>query len=186
MMKHSALALVAALLFAGCTCQKSPYDYLENWLIREDPVRPFLVSADLIYVQGALYVDMNAVSAMSTYARSEVGNGRFTGVARVFSPLVASEEDVEQALKWYFDLHHDNRRLFVFVGEGAGGALLKAYEQKHAEELAEDGFVASFYTEESGKGFVTDAMVREIRNAIARARYRMQWGRDMPDGKTEQ
>lgn len=185
MMKSISIAIAVAALFAGCMSRKSPYDCLENWLIREDPIRPFFVSADLIYVQGAIYVDMSGVPAMHTYAKDEVGKGRFNGIARVFSPLVASEEDLEQALKWYFDLHHSSRRMFVFVGEGAGGAMLKAYEQKHAEDLAEEGLVASFYTEESGKGFVTDAMVREIRNAIARARYRMQWGRDMPEGKTE-
>ena len=172
---------LASILVAGCFSTKSPYDYLENWLIREDPVRPSFVSVDIIYVQGDLYVDMNNVSAMSTYAKEAVGKGKFDGIARVFSPLVATPKDVELAVKWYLDNHHTGERPFVFVGEGAGGAMLKAYETENADRLAKLGLVARFYTEKPYKDFVSDDMVREIKNAVIRVRYRSQWRRDMPD-----
>jgi hypothetical protein len=180
-MKNSVFMLAVAALLAGCV-SKSPYDHLDNWLIREDPVRPFFVHADIIYVPGDLYVDMGNVSHMSSYAKEAVGKGKFSGIARVFSPLVAEQEDVEKALEWYLDNHQGGNRPFVFIGEGEGGTMLKAYEAANAEWLAERGLVASFYSDLQNKDFVTEDMVREIRNAIARARYRAQWGRDMPSG----
>ena len=172
-----ACALVVSL--AGC---RSPYDYVESWLIREDPVRPFVIPSDVIYVQSDLYLNAARVHAMHDYAKRAVGYGRFSGLARVFSPLVASSEDVETALKWYFKYHHDGRRPFVFIGEGEGGALLRAYEKENGEDLRKDGLVASFYSEAAQDGFVDDEMVKKIREAVARARYRDVWERDPPEG----
>jgi hypothetical protein len=83
-------------------------------------------------------------------------------------------------MDWYF-WHSDSGRPFVFIGEGEGGALLKAYEESNSDDLKEKGLVASFYTEVSNEGFVKDWMVREVRDAVSRRRYRMQWGREMPD-----
>lgn len=181
-MKRFAITLAASALFAaGCLSSRSPYDYVENWLIREDPARAFAINSDLIYVQSDLYVDMKALPSMSSYAKSEVGNGRFRGVARVFAPLIADENDLEAALDWYFRYHHEKNRPFSFIGEGAGGALLKSYEEKNGEWLRDKGLIISFYTDTAHKGFVNPSMVREIKHAVIRARYRAQWGRDMPE-----
>ena len=181
-MNRLAIAIVAPALIAGCMSSKSPYDYAENWLMREGAVRTFTVGSDLIYIQDRLYLSMNDIPSMNSYAMSEVGNGRFRGIARVFSPLVSCEEDLEKALDWYFRHQHGGRRLFSFIGEGRGGALLKAYEEKNAEALKKKGLLVSYYSDEARSGFVTDAMAREIKNAVSRARYRAQWGREMPDG----
>ena len=50
-----------------------------------------------------------------------------------------------------------------------------------ADDLKDDGLVASFYTDEARKGFVTEEMVKEIRQAVYRARYRAVWDREMPE-----
>ncbi len=173
--------LVAFAMLAGCQSM-SPYDYLENWLIREDPVRTFVIPADVIYVQGDLYTKAANVPMMQDYAKTEVGNGRFAGLARVFAPLVASPEDLERALDWYFYYHHKSKRPFVFIGEGEGGRFLKAYEEENAKDLKKNGLVASYYTDEYRKGFVTVEMVSEIRQAVQRARFREIWGKEMPEG----
>ena len=179
-MKKILLTVVACVSLSGCL-SSSPYNNMDSWLIREDSVRKFVVPADVIYVQGDLYTRMARIPMMLEYAKSEVGNGRFIRLARVFSPLVATQDDLEEALKWYFWHHHDSERPFVFIGEGEGGRLLKEYEQRHVEKLKKDGLALSFYTDEYRKGFVTDEMVQEIRGAIARARYRAIWGREMPE-----
>ena len=57
--------------------------------------------------------------------------------------------------------------------------MLKAYEEENSKRLLKDGLVASFYREIPDSGFVTDGMVEEIKQAIARARYKNIWGRDM-------
>ena len=176
---RGASAIFAAALLALAGCRSSPYDYMENWAMREDAVRSFSVGADLIYLQGALYTNVSAVAGITAYVRSEVGKGRFTGIARVFSPLVEREEDLEMALDWYFD-NCGGGRPFFFVGEGEGGALLKAYEERNSEELREKGFVASYYTKNSHEGFVKDWLVRAVREGVTARRYRDQWGRDMP------
>lgn len=172
-------AIAAAALLAGC--RTSPYDHIENWVIREDATRQFAIEADVIYLQGTLYTNVAAVAEIAAYSRNEVGKGRFSGLARVFSPLVACAEDLEKAMDWYF-WHSDSGRPFVFIGEGEGGALLKAYEESNSEDLKKKGLVASFYTEISREGFVKDWMVRAVHDAVARRRYRMQWGREMPEG----
>ena len=173
------IALAIAALLAGCV-SKSPYDYMENWILREEVIRPFAVPADVIYVQDRLYDGIDALQLMTAHAMSEVGGKRFKGVARVFSPLISDADDLEKAIEWYLD-HRGGKRPFFFIGEGFGGTLLRAYETYHFDSLKDDGFVAGYYTggDASGK-FVTDKLVTEIRNTIFRIRYRSQWGREMP------
>ena len=181
MMKRLAATILAASALAGCTTS-SPYDYVENWLIREDPVRTFVVPSDVFYVQGSLYSNVAHVPLMYSYAQTEVGRKRFSGIARVFSPLIANSDDLEKALDWYFKYHHVKDRPFSFIGEGEGGALLQAYEKEHEEKLKRLGLVASFYSDKARKGFVTQDTVREIKEAVAKARFRAVWGRDAPEG----
>ena len=181
MMKRLAATIIAASALAGCTTS-SPYDYVENWLIREDPVRTFVVPSDVFYVQGSLYSNVAHVPLMYSYAQTEVGRNRFSGIARVFSPLIANSDDLEKALDWYFKYHHVKGRPFSFIGEGEGGALLQAYEKEHEEKLKRLGLVASFYSDKARKGFVTQDTVREIKEAVAKARFRAVWGRDAPEG----
>ena len=179
-MRFAAFAFLAAALAAGCRT-KSPYDYMENWIIRDSAVRPFAVAADIIYLQDKLYDDLKAVPSMNYRAKQEVGNGRFDGFARVFSPLVTNADDLELAMEWYFR-YREGVRPLVFIGEGAGGALLKAYETENQNALKGNGLVASFYSEMENGPFVTDEMMAEIRNAILRFRYRGTWGREIPEG----
>lgn len=181
MKRVSQFALVALMLLSGCQTT-SPYDYVENWLVRDDPVRAFALPADLIYVQSELYTKSANLQKMQDHVRLEVGADKFGGLARVFSPLVASSEDVEEALKWYFKYHHKKNRSFIFIGEGEGGRLLKEYEQNNADDLKEMGLVASYYCEEHKVGFVTKETVESIKEAVARARFRRVWGKDMPEG----
>lgn len=178
--------LLAAAFIAGCASSRTPYDHLENWLMRDDPVRPTFIPADVIYVPPELYVDVKAVPRMYTYAKDAVGKRKLAGIARIFSPLVANEDDIGGAVEWYLDHHHEKERPFVFIGEGEGGALLKAYEEKNASKLAKLGLVKSFYAEEPCEGFVSEEMVGQIKQAIARAKYRAQWKREMPEGMLEQ
>ena len=179
-MKKKLLCLSALALVAGCF-SPHPYEHLENWLIREDPVRMFAVPADIFYVQGDLFTKKASVPMMADYAQMEVGNKKFHGVARVFSPLIASAEDLEEALNWYFKYHHEGHRPFIFIGEGEGGRLLREYEENGAEDLKKKGLVASFYTDDYRKGFVTAETVGKVKRAIERARFREIWGREMPE-----
>ena len=176
------LALLAIPL-AGCVSHSSPYDYVENWLVREDPIRTFVIPADVIYVQSELYTRRADIQKMQDHVRLEVGQKKFSGLARVFSPLIASPEDLEAALKWYFRYHQKKDRPFVFIGEGEGGEFLREYEDKNADELKEKGLVVSYYSDEYKKGFVTPEMIDEIRELVANARFRYVWGKDMPDGE---
>lgn len=181
-MKNTIPLLFAAFVVSGCLWSKSPYDYMENWLIREDAVRPFSVPVDVIYVQDQLYVNMNELSEMMSVAMNAVGRDKFSGFARVFSPLVASEDDVEKAVEWYVKHHNRSCRPFALIGEGRGGMLMKAYAEGNADWLEKKGLVASFFTEVPYKEFVDAEMLRTIRNRAASVRYRRQWEREMPEG----
>lgn len=183
-MKAAAFVLLASVAIAGCRRSKSPYDYMDNWLIREDAVRPFAVVADVIYIQDRLYVDMKSLPAMHYRAKQEVGNGRFDGFARVFSPLVMNADDLELAMEWYFRYHSGDRPL-VFIGEGAGGALLREYEVDNLKSLKSKGFICGFYSELENGPFVTAELVSKIRIALLRSRYRDMWKREIPEGMLE-
>ncbi len=183
------LCLVSAAIavcVGGCFSLHSPYDHTENWLIREDAIREFAVQADIFYVQGGLYDSRSKIPVMYAYVNSEVGKGKFNGFARVFAPLIANEEDLRLALDWYFRDHHSRRRPFVFIGEGEGGKLLQAYEQRNLSKMQARGLAASFYTDTAYKGFVTNELVKEIKAAVARVMYRKCWGRDMPEGMAKE
>ena len=170
------LPLVAVL--AGCQSH-SPYRHSENWLIYEAATRPFAVPADVFYVQGALYKNIANAPLMYSYAQSEVGNRKFGGVARVFSPLVSNEEDVALAIKWYLMHFHPKKRPFFLIGEGEGGKLLKQYEQEHQSALKAFGLAGSFYSDVGHKGFVTNDMVKKIRLITEHVRFRYTWKREM-------
>ena len=172
------MLLLAAL--AGCKSH-SPYRYAENWLICEAAIRTFAVPADVIYVQGALYYNIANGPLMFSYAQSEVGNGKFSDVARVFSPLVANEGDVEHAIKWYLMNFHQRKRPFFFIGEGVGGKLLKQYELDHESSLKTLGLAGSFYSDVGHKGFVTTDMVKKIKSITEHVRFRATWGREMTE-----
>ena len=183
------LCLVSAAIavcVGGCFSLHSPYDHTENWLIREDAIREFAVQADIFYVQGGLYDSRSKIPVMYAYVNSEVGKGKFSGFARVFAPLIANEEDLRLALDWYLRDHHSRRRPFVFIGEGEGGKLLQAYEQRNLSKMQARGLAASFYTDTAYKGFVTNELVKEIKAAVARVMYRKCWGRDMPEGMAKE
>ena len=174
------LFLLLAAVLAGCQLY-SPYRYVENWLLNEAAIRPFAVPADVFYVQGALYKNISNGPLMYSYALSEVGKGKFNGVARVFSPLVANEEDVAHAIKWYLSHNHQRKRPFFLIGEGEGGKLLKQYEQDHEDALKAIGLAGSFYSDVGHKGFVTGDMVKTIKSIIEHVRFRATWGREMTE-----
>ena len=185
-MKRCSIRLLAAAAIAtgvaGCFSLPSPYDQTENWLIREDAMREFAVPADVFYVQDGFYVSKSKIPVMYAYVNSEVGNGKFNGFARVFAPLIANEDDLNRALDWYFRYPHSKHRPFIFIGEGEGGKLLQAYEQRRLRKMRKLGLAASFYTDTAHKGFVTDETVKEAKAAVARLLYKRCWGRDMPGG----
>jgi len=178
-MKNLIPLLLFAALVSGC---KSPYDYMETWLMREDAVRPFSVPIDVIYVQDRLYDSMDSLPEMQSIAMDAVGRGKFRGLARVFSPLVINVEDVEKAVEWYIKHHNSSCRPFALIGEGEGGALLKKYAEENAGWLEGKGLAASFFAERPDKDFVSPDMIRTIKNRAAAVRYRRQWGREMPEG----
>ena len=182
-MKYPGMTFAIVLaMFVGCMHPKSPYDRQDNWFVCDAPVCSYAASADIFYVQGDLYTNVAKLPPMNHYVQSEVGKGRFTGLARVFAPIISSEEDLKQSIQWYLGRYHTKKRPFVFVGEGKGGEFLKEYETHHAYILKKKGLVASFYTDEARKGFVNDDMIREIKKAISRARYSSEWHREMPAG----
>lgn len=180
-MKALALFTLAGAVLSGCFSVPSPYDYMDGWLIRDDAYMVFATQADVIYVQSEIYRDPTRLPILYVRAKNEVGSGRFRGLARVFAPLFSSDEELEQAIEWYFKNMHPKNRPFVFIGEGEGGRFLQAYEKANLEDLREMGFMEGFYSEDVHESFVDDEIVQKIKDDIARVRYRNVWGRDMPE-----
>ena len=87
----AALSAMLAAPLAGCFSYSSPYDYVENWLVREDPVRTFVIPADVIYVQSELYTKLANIQKMQDHVRLEVGQGRLphSAYAREYLDLAA-------------------------------------------------------------------------------------------------
>ena len=57
------LALLA-LPLAGCFSHTSPYDYVENWLVRDDPIRTFGMTVQFMEIY-----TLSMISTHPTFSR---------------------------------------------------------------------------------------------------------------------
>ena len=135
---------VAAVLLAG-GCATSPYEYGDNWVIRENDIPQFYSKFDLFYIgkAPASYGDTREVQFNWTKTHTNDVFGR--GV-RVFAPKINKSEvdNVRAALEFYLDNFHKNGHPFVLLAEGKEADILYQAMQKTSGLTVKNGFIAAY------------------------------------------
>ena len=137
-------AAVTFLLFCGCS-SISPYDYADNWLIRENDIPQYYSQFDLFYIGKAPagYGDTHEIQFNWTKTHT---NDIFGRGVRVFAPKinVPTAENLSAALKYYLDNFHQAGHPFVLLAEGKAADLLYAAMQKTDGLTTTNGFIAAY------------------------------------------
>lgn len=167
---------VGCVFGVGCVSRPDPYSFVDNWLIRQNAVPPYFAEYDVFYAARELYEPVDYPVDLYDYAYAQTVE-MFGKKVRIFAPLIHDAGDVEAAVEHYLGHYHRGKRHFVFLGEGKGGELLKAYAEENAGALKRRGMVAGWYSPGS-EGMVTSNLVEEVGRAVKFARYEQEWGRE--------
>lgn len=138
-------ALGALCLLVGCTTAVSPYDYADNWLIRENDIPQYHSSFDLFYIGDIPAGYGDSRRDRFNWVRTHT-NDVFGDRVRVFAPQI-SDPDAEKtaaALQYYLDHFHREGHPFVLLAEGKFADLLYQAMRKVDGLSVENGFVAAY------------------------------------------
>lgn len=137
------------LLFCGCA---SPYDYADNWLIRENDIPQYYSQFDLFYIGKAPadYGDTHDIQFNWTKTHT---NDIFGRGVRVFAPKIKNPdaENVADALKYYLSSFHQSGHPFVLLAEGKAADLLYAAMEKVSGLTVSNGFIAAYLPDMTAK-----------------------------------
>ena len=146
-MKKTLLLFAAAFAvfsFSGCSTV-SPYDYADNWLIRENDIPQYYSKFDLFYIGKAPagYGDTHDIQFNWTKTHT---NDIFGRGVRVFAPKIQTPDvqNVAGALQYYMDNFHQTGHPFVLLAEGKAADLLYAAMQKVSGMTVKNGFIAAY------------------------------------------
>ena len=137
-------AVFALLCLCGCF-SASPYDYADNWLIRENDIPQYYSRFDLFYIGKAPagYGDTHDIQFNWTHTHT---NDIFGRGVRVFAPKIKTPDvdNVADALQYYMDSFHKSGHPFVLLAEGKAADLLYAAMQKVSGMTVKNGFIAAY------------------------------------------
>ena len=145
------LALIGALLISGCS-SVSPYEYGNNWLIRENDIPQYYSKFDLFYIGKAPagYGDTHDIQFNWTKTHT---NDIFGKGVRVFAPEIKTPtvENVQEALEFYLDNFHKSGHPFILLAEGKAADLLYQVMKKTSGLTVENGFIAAYLPDMQAK-----------------------------------
>ena len=137
-------AAALMLLLAGCS-SSSPFDYGNNWLIRENDIPQFHSKFDLFYIgkAPAEYGDTHEIQF--NWAQTPTADIFGRGV-RVFSPEIQemNVENVAEALEYYLENFHLAGHPFVLLAEGKWADILYQAMRKVSGITIDNGFIAAY------------------------------------------
>ena len=138
------IAFAGILLIGGCS-SVSPYEYGNNWLIRENDIPQYYSKFDLFYIGKAPagYGDTHDIQFNWTKTHT---NDIFGRGVRVFAPEIRKPdvENVAAALEFYLKNFHVPGHPFVLLAEGKAADLLYAAMKKTRGITVKNGFIAAY------------------------------------------
>lgn len=138
------VTMICAVMFSGCS-SVSPFDYGNNWLIRENDIPQFYSTFDLFYIgkAPAEYGDTHDIQFNWTKTHT---NDIFGRGVRVFAPEIRNPdvENVAEALEYYLEHFHLDGHPFILLAEGHYADLLYGAMQKVSGITVENGFIAAY------------------------------------------
>lgn len=184
-------AAVTLLLFCGCS-SLSPYDYADNWLIRENDIPQYYSQFDLFYIGKAPagYGDTHEIQFNWTKTHT---NDIFGRGVRVFAPKinVPTAENLSAALKYYLNNFHQPGHPFVLLAEGKAADLLYGAMQKTDDITTKNGFIAAYLpdmTPRTARQIAEDFYWKELKAAGSAEDYGViiTWTSCINNEKTEE
>ena len=137
------IVFCVVLLVSGCAT--SPYEYGNNWLIRENDIPQYYSKFDLFYIGKAPagYGDTHDIQFNWTKTHTNEVFGR--GI-RVFAPEIQNPtvDNVREALEFYLEKFHAPGHPFVLMAEGKAADLLYEVMQKTSDITIKNGFIAAY------------------------------------------
>ncbi|MBR1966061.1 MAG: DUF3089 domain-containing protein [Lentisphaeria bacterium] len=146
MKKYISFCFAVAAFWAmfGCV-STSPYDYGDNWLIRENDIPQYFSKFDLFYIGKAPkgYGDTHDIQFNWTKTHT---NDIFGRGVRVFAPEIdnLNVENVSDALEYYIDNFHVSGHPFVLLAEGKAADLLYEAMRRVNGITVKNGFIAAY------------------------------------------
>lgn len=141
---YSVVVCICLAVFSGCS-SVSPYDFGDNWLIRENDMPQFFSKFDLFYIGKAPadYGDTHDIQFNWTKTHT---NDIFGKKVRVFAPEIQEPDvkNVTAALEYYLENFHAPGHPFVLLAEGKAADLLYAAMKKVDGLTVENGFIAAY------------------------------------------
>ncbi len=138
------VAGICLAVFSGCS-SASPYDFGDNWLIRENDMPRFFSKFDLFYIGKAPadYGDTHDIQFNWTKTHT---NDIFGKNVRVFAPDIRklNVENVTAALEYYLENFHAPGHPFVLLAEGHAADLLYSAMKQVDGLTVENGFIAAY------------------------------------------
>ena len=147
---YGLIATCAVLLIGGCTT--SPYEYGNNWLIRENDIPQYYSKFDLFYIGKAPAGYGDSHDIQFNWAKTHT-NDIFGRGVRVFAPEIQTPtiKNVKDALEFYLDNFHKPGHPFVLLAEGKAADLLYKVMQKTGGITVDNGFIAAYLPDMSPK-----------------------------------
>lgn len=138
------LIAASVLTLFGCAME-SPYDYGDNWLIRENDIPQFYSTFDLFYIGKAPSIYGESHDVQFNWAHTHT-NDIFGRGVRVFSPKLRQPdaENVAEALEYYLTHFHQTGHPFVLLGEGKAAELLYQAMLECSGVTVDNGFIAAY------------------------------------------
>ena len=139
------LIVVSAIVLINGCASVSPYEYGENWLIRENDIPQYYSKFDLFYIGKAPagYGDTHDIQFNWTKTHT---NDIFGRGVRVFAPKIQNPDvkNVTEALEFYLENFHKPGHPFVLLAEGKAADLLYQVMQKADGITVKNGFIAAY------------------------------------------
>lgn len=182
-------------LWTGCS-SPSPYKPIESWAIRQNDIPQYATSYDILYFypelkdwrigRNAAEISDVARERLRPFCTERIGTAAPDRKARLFIPFLHAdtvEEDVREAVTYYYENYHDKGRPFVLLAEGesvpAVSNAVESLQGWFGILKLKKGYLAHFLFPENCTNDLAEVQLLASRLVRMRA-YEMEWNRVSP------
>lgn len=182
-------------LWTGCS-SPSPYKPIESWAVRQNDIPQYATSYDILYFypelrdwrvgRAAAEISDSARERLLPFCKERIGTAAPDRKARVFVPFLhaeTAEDDVCEAIKYYYENYHDKGRPFVLLAEGesvnAASNAIESLQGWFGILKLRNGYLAHFLFPEVDTNDLSDVQLLASRLVRMRS-YELEWDRRSP------
>ena len=138
------IAVTSMFILSGCF-SKSPYEYGNSWLVRENDIPQYYSKMDLFYLGQAPVEYGTSYEVNFNWTKTHT-NDIFGKGVRVFAPNIKNPtvSKVAKALEYYLDNFHKDGHPFILLAEEKSADLLYKAMKKTSKLTVKNGFIAAY------------------------------------------